>query len=184
MLLGIVDGLLNGLIQVEGLGLIDILFTQTLVQHLGLANFSVSFLEACEAGAAAGFTMGALLATPEQDAFRYPQVTGTYNGSTSISLVCDAYACAIHKAAGSFGALASEINCGDQHNADVYQLNIFDPAPRRPAACVEADPDLPYCQLAGTNRLRLPRAGTVAPYAHMDEHCPSLPTAYAKSTTC
>ena len=50
----------------------------------------------------------------------YPQSTGV--GPTSPSLVCDAYACAIHKAAGSFGALASEINCADFHNADVYQV--------------------------------------------------------------
>lgn len=70
MLLGILDGLLDGLIFVEGVPLVDMLFTQTLVQHLGLTTFNMSFLEACEAGAAAGFTMGGLLATPEQDTFR------------------------------------------------------------------------------------------------------------------
>lgn len=98
--------------------------------------------------------------------------------------MCDAYACAIHKAAGSFGDLASSINCADFHNADVYQLNLFDPSPHRPLACEIADPDLPYCQLAGTHRIRLPKGGTVEPYAHMVEHCPSLPVAYAKSATC
>ena len=181
MLLGVLEGLLGG-VQVEGVGLVNILFTQTLVQRLGGANFSRTFLEAVEAGAAAGFTLGQLLAVPERDTNRYPMATGV--GPTAPALVCDAYACAIHKAAGSFGALADSINCADFHNADVYQLNIFDPAPPRPAACAAADPGLPYCQLAGSHRLRLPKAGTVAPYAHMVERCPSLPVAYAKPGDC
>jgi len=179
VLLGVLDGLLGG-VQVEGVPIVNILFTQTMVQHLGLSSFNMSYLEACEHAAAAGLTFGALLAQPEQDSYRYPMATGV--GPTAPSLVCDAYACAVHKAAGSFGDLP--INCADQHNTDVYSMNIFEAAPVRPQQCVDADPDNLHCQLAGTHSFTLAGAGTVAPYAHMDETCPSLPTAYARPAGC
>jgi hypothetical protein len=63
-------------------------------------------------------------------------------------------------------------------------MNIFDGAPARPAACVAADPANPHCQLAGTHSIILTRAGTTQPYAHMDERCASLPTAYARAEGC
>jgi hypothetical protein len=63
-------------------------------------------------------------------------------------------------------------------------MSIFDGAPQRPAACVAADPANPHCQLRGSHSIILRRAGTTVPYAHMDEHCPSLPTAYARPAGC
>jgi hypothetical protein len=181
VLLGVLDSLLGG-IDVEGVLIVNILFTQTIQQHLGRKDFNVSFLEACEKTAAAGFTMGALLAQPEQDSYRYPMATGV--GPTAPSLVCDAYACAVHKAAGSFGSIGASINCADQHNSDVYGLSIFEAAPARPPACVAADPDNLHCQLAGSHGFNLEGAGMSAPYAHMYESCPSLPTAYAHPPGC
>lgn len=181
VLLGVLEGLLGDLILVEGVPLVNILFTQTLQQRLGGA-FDAPFLVTVEMAAARNLTLGQLLAMPEQDSNRYPMATGV--GPEAPSLVCDAYACAVHKAAGSFGALADKIQCSDFHNTDVYSLNIFDDAPVRPQACVVADPDNAHCQLAGAWSFTLVGAGTVAPYAHMNERCPSLPTAYARPDDC
>jgi hypothetical protein len=181
VLLGVIEGLVGGAILVEGAPLVNILFTQTLQQRLG-GDFASPFLVAVEAAAARNLTLGQVLAMPEQDSYRYPMATGV--GPTATALVCDAYACAVHKAAGSLGALADSINCADFHNADVYGLDIFDDAPVRPAACVAADPDNAHCQLAGAWSFRLVGAGKTAPYAHMVERCPSLPIAYARPAGC
>jgi hypothetical protein len=45
-----------------------------------------------------------------------------------LSMVCDVFACRVHKAAGTFGALADSINCAEFHNLDVYRLNICEVA--------------------------------------------------------
>ena len=113
VLLGVLEGLLGDLILVEGAPLVNILFTQTLQQRLA-RNFSASFLITAEEIAASNATLGQVLASVEQDAFAYPMRTGV--GPTAVARVCDAYACAVHKAAGSFGALADQINCADFHN--------------------------------------------------------------------
>jgi hypothetical protein len=63
-----------------------------------------------------------------------------------------------------------------------FQMTLFDPAPVRPAACVAADPTNVNCQLAGTHEIHLWGVGTWTPYAHMAEHCPSLPTEYYART--
>ena len=61
---------------------------------------------------------------PVQDSNVYPQRTGRYNDTTGVgpSLVCNAYACEIHKQAGSFGALGPMINCADTQNRDVVRM--------------------------------------------------------------
>jgi hypothetical protein len=179
LIVGVLDGLLSPFISDEDTPLINLLFTQTLVQHLGLPKFNISFLEAVDAAAARGLTFGQVLAMPEQDAWLYPMHTGV--GPTAIARVCNAYACAIQKAGGLFGDL--EINCADTHNTDVETLSTIDAAPPRPAACVAADPDYAYCQLAGARRIPLKQV-RVTPYAHMDEHCPGLPTTYSRPANC
>lgn len=166
VVIGVLEGLL-GFVESEGTPLINLLFTQTLVQRLGgpsVIPFNATFVEALEEAASQGRTFGEVLAVPEQDSLRYPQATGAHAGASAPSLVCNAYACALHKAAGSFGALAGQINCADTHNADVYQMSIFDGAPARPAACVAADPENPHCQLAGAHSIILRKAGTTVPY--------------------
>lgn len=181
--LGVIDGLLSGINIEEGFPLVNILFTQTLMMHLGRADMlNATFTQALEAAAAANFTLGALLAVPESDATLYPEATG--RGPRGPALVCDAYACAIHKAAGSLGAAGADINCAEQHNTNVYSLDIFDAAPARPAACIAADPDNAHCQLSGSHSFHLVGAGTVTPYAHMSERCPGLPVDYAHPAGC
>jgi hypothetical protein len=117
--IGVLEGLI-GWIEAEATPLFNLLFTQTLVQRLGgpsVLPFNASFLEALEAGAAQGSSFAELLAQPEQDTYRYPAYTGSHAGGAATSLVCNAYACGLHKAAGTFGALGAEINCADTHNA-------------------------------------------------------------------
>jgi hypothetical protein len=126
-------------------------------------------------------TFGQILAVPEQDHWQYPQASG--RGPTSIARVCNAYVCAIQKAAGLFGELADSINCADTHNTDVETLPFLDPAPKRPAACVAADPHAAYCQLSGERHVPVP-TWRVSLYAHMDERCPSLPVTYARPPGC
>ena len=119
VVLGVLEGLI-GWIEAEATPLFNLLFTQTLVQRLGGASalpFNATLLEALEAGAAQGLTFAQLMAMPEQDTYRYPAYTGSHAGSAATSLVCNAYACGLHKAAGSCGALGAEINCADTHNA-------------------------------------------------------------------
>jgi hypothetical protein len=181
LVIGIIDGLLSPIVSDEETPLVNLLFTQTLVQHLAAPNFNISFLEAVEIGAARGLTFGQILAMPEQDAWLYPMHTG--KGPTAIARVCNAYACSIQKAAGLFGALADEINCADTHNTDVETFPTIDPAPPRPAACVAADPDFAYCQLAGARRIPLATWRTTF-FSHMDERCPSLPVAYSRPQGC
>jgi hypothetical protein len=119
VVIGILEGLL-GFIESEQTPLINLLFTQTMVQRLGgpaALPFNASFLEALEAAAQRGLSFAQLLAMPEQDSYLYPAYTGSRAGGVEPALVCNAYACALHKAAGSFGALADSINCADTHNA-------------------------------------------------------------------
>ena len=181
LILGVMDGLLSPFILDEATPLINLLFTQTLVQHLGLADFNISFLEAVDVAAARGLTFGQTLALPEQDSWAYPMATGT--GPMAIARVCNAYACSIQKAAGLFGALAASINCADTHNTDVETFETIDAAPPRPAACIAADPDYAYCQLAGARQIPLKPWRTPF-YAHMYEHCPGLPVDYARPAGC
>ena len=166
VVIGVLEGLI-GFVEAEGVPLLNLLFTQTMVQRLGgpaVIPFNASFVEALEEAASQGQTFASMLAAPEQDGLQYQQATGTHAGGAGPALVCNAYACALHKAAGSFGAIADQINCADTHNADVYQMTVFDGAPARPAACVAADPENPHCQLAGRHSIILRKAGTTVPY--------------------
>jgi len=65
----------------------------------------------------------------------------TYNDGPS--MVCSAYVAAMYKAAGLFDDL--DIQATEFTPRDVYTLKFFDLEYERPAACVAADPDLPYC---------------------------------------
>ncbi len=70
-------------------------------------------------------------------------------------MVCNVFVCAMWKASGMFDDQPA-FECGETTNWDIESLNIFDSKFERPAACVAADPDLPYCQIAGNYRVKLP----------------------------
>ena len=88
----------------------------------------------------------------------------------------------MYKAAGLFGDL--EINTTEFGPQDVYSLNFFDENFERPQQCVDADPNIPYCQLLGNYRLKLPTYNTVTPYAHMNERCATVWPDYIREDGC
>lgn len=49
---------------------------------------------------------------------------------------------------------------------------------------MKADPDAPFCQLLGKYRMTFPGLNSIEPYAHMSEHCPSLPPNYDRPANC
>jgi len=106
-----------------------------------------------------------VMAMPDQEDWVY------YDGS---SYVCSAYVTAQYKRAGLFGDL--EINATEFHPRDVYSLDFFDKDFVRPQACIDADPDLPYCQIAGKYRIEIPEKdySTVSIYGNMNEHCETV----------
>ncbi len=60
-----------------------------------------------------------------------------------MAFVCSAYVASVYKAAGLFDDLA--INAVEFTPRDVYMLDFFDKNFVRPQACIDADPNLPYC---------------------------------------
>ena len=68
-----------------------------------------------------------------------------------------------------------EINATEFTPKDVYMLDFFDKDFKRPQSCVEADPNLPYCQLIGKYRIDVrDNWSSITPYSHMNERCPSM----------
>lgn len=90
----------------------------------------------------------------ENDDFRYTGL-GPKDGR---AYVCSAFVTALWKAAGLFEPY--EINAAEFTPADVYRMAYYSTAPR-PEACVEADPDLDFCQIAGKYRQKLPGYNTI-----------------------
>ena len=60
-------------------------------------------------------------------------------------MVCCVFVCRLWKAAGIFGDVTDEINCGEFQNTDDYGMGIFDKDFTRPDACAKADPANPLC---------------------------------------
>jgi hypothetical protein len=122
-----------------------------------------------------GLTFGELLAIPEQDSWVYEQ---------GKSMVCDVFVCSVWKASGIFGDMTDQFQCTELTPRDVYSLNVFDPNYTRPAQCVEADPNSPFCQLGGDYTLLLPGYNTKNPYPNMGNSCPGVPPVYKQPANC
>ena len=82
-------------------------------------------------------TLADLMAQVEVEGWEYHGIAPR----DGISYVCSSYVAAIYQA----GGLLKNINGPEFTPRDVYTLDIFDKNFNRPAACVEADPDQPYC---------------------------------------
>ena len=139
-------------------------FTEALEKRLG-AEGPKTIPEITALAAAKGMGIEDVMAMPEQDGWEY---TGE-EPRDGESMVCSSFVVALWKASGLFGDL--EINATEFGPNDVYPLDIFEKNAERPAQCVAADPDLPYCQLLGNYRLTLPGFNTITPYSHMNEKC-------------
>jgi len=135
----------------------------------------VGTVELINSALQSNITFGDLMSMPEKDSWVY---------SDGLSMVCDVFVCSMYKHGGLFGDLADEIQCTEMQNWDVEVLAFFDRSPERPQACIDADPTLPFCQLMGKYRLRIPDFGTVTPYPHMRESCGALPPKFERRPGC
>ncbi|GAQ78847.1 hypothetical protein KFL_000190640 [Klebsormidium nitens] len=124
-----------------------------------------------------GMSFGALLALPEDDTWLY---------SDGPSVTCDVLVLMMYKRAGVFGELADKIMATEFQVRDTYMLKIYEEDETLlPSWCRGTDdPPFPYCQLLGKYRLDLPLFNTIAPYAHMNERCPSMAPLYDRPTGC
>jgi len=85
-----------------------------------------------------------------------------------MAFVCSAYSASVYKAAGMFDDYI--VQATEFTPRDVYMLDFFDKEFKRPQICIDADPNLPYCQLIGKYRLDITKEWSVIkPYAHMNE---------------
>jgi len=140
--------------------LFSTVFQDALNTRLGNTSYS-TFEDILVATAADGnMTIQSLMALPEQDSL------------SAHSFSAGSLPTAFYRAAGLFGARV-EINAQEFTVKDVYQLDFFNTTGQRqrPQLCQEADPHLPYCQLSGAHRLKLPGLSSVKPYSHMNEAC-------------
>lgn len=139
------------------------IFTQGLNMRMGTTGLSIPEI----AGLAA--TQGKDI----QDLMMEVEVEG-WEYQDGRSYVCSAFVAGVWQAAGLFGD--AKVNATEFIPYDDYRLNFFDVNFDRPQACVDADPNLPYCQIMGKYRIQLQveEYSTVAPYENMYESCTSI----------
>ena len=97
--------------------------------------------------------------------------------------VCSSYVVAVYQAAGLFGP-GIRINGPEFTPKDVYTLNFFDLNYNMPPACAQDKHDGSYCQLTGRFKSIHPGYSTIAPYDHMNEHCPTIAPEYYRPDGC
>lgn len=155
----------------------DIFFSEALNIRLGTKGLNITEI-AVEAGKR-NMTISDLMAVVEEDSFRYQ---GLYHDG--YAMVCSSFVTAMWKAAGLFGDLP--INAVEWGPKDVYQVDIFNKnyIEERPQACKDADPNVPFCQLLGKYRFTFPGFSSIKPYAHMNDHCPSIAPDFPRPEGC
>ena len=154
-------------------------FTEGLNKRMNVDSASPkNITEIAVMAAAKNMRVEDVMAMPEQDGWKY---TGILPRDGE-AMVCSVLVTALYKAGGLFDDL--EINATEFHPLDAYSLNFYDTTRERPAACVEADPDLPYCQLTGNYRIKLPGWSTIEPYSHMNESCNVNWPSYSRDEGC
>ena len=152
----------------------DIIMKEALNARLGITEVDKMLsLEEIQMQIMSGKTrfqnLAQAFAEPEVDKHMY---------SDGYSLVCSAYVASFYQMSGMLGDI--EIVPAEFSPKDIYELDVFDLKSPRPAECVAADPDLPYCQIMGVWSMEMPEASTIAPYSHMNERCSSLSPDYIR----
>lgn len=155
--------------------LADNMFTEALNLRLGVKGHNIT--ETAAIAAEQGMLLEDVMAMVEKDSYRYTGL-GPMDGR---AFVCSAFVTALWNAAGLFDPY--EIEPAEFTPGDVYRMNFFSKE-ARPDACVEADPDLEFCQFAGKYRQELPKFNTIAPYSHMNERCPSIAPEFYRPDGC
>lgn len=120
-----------------------------------------------------GHTMNEVFAMVEQDEWVY---------SDGYSMVCSSFVVAMYKASGMLGDL--NIQATEFGPKDLTMMNVFKPSYDRPQACIDADPDLPYCQILGKYRMALHGISSINLYNHMNEDCPSIAPQFLRPDGC
>ncbi|MCQ2816174.1 MAG: hypothetical protein MJ252_02800 [archaeon] len=141
--------------------------------NMRLGTKNLTLVQAAAEAARRNITFEELLAMPEQDGWEY---------SDGKNYVCACFCAAFYKAGGMFGDY--EIQATEFTPKDVYQLDIFDKNYKKPQECIDADPDLPYCQIMGKFKIDLPGYSTIKPYPHMNERCPSVAPDFYRPDGC
>lgn len=145
-------------------------------KRLNVVGKSISELSAIAAQQSMG--LSEVMAIVEEDGWKY---TGL-EPRDGEAYVCSAYTAAMYKAA---GILVEPVNATEFTPRDNYMLDIFDTNFTRPQACIDADPNLPYCQLIGEYRVNIGEDYSILkPYAHMNEKCPTINPDYERPTGC
>uniref|UniRef100_A0A6B2L2L9 Uncharacterized protein n=1 Tax=Arcella intermedia TaxID=1963864 RepID=A0A6B2L2L9_9EUKA len=167
------------LLQKEiGIGQTYDFLTQGLNYRLGTKGLTLNqaYMEASKRG----ISFTELVTMPEQDSWTFVDS----NGVVGPSMVCDVFVSSMWKVGGIFGDLKDSIQVTEFTDWDAYTLKIFDANYKRPAACVAADPDIPFCQILGKYRMNLPDYNTYTPFPNMRQKCPTLPPNYIKPPNC
>jgi len=154
--------------------LTDTFFTSSLNFKLGTNGLNIS--EVNHEAARRGLNISEVMALVEQDGWNY---TGEYHDGES--MVCSSFVVGLWKAAGLFDG---EVNAVEWGPKDVYQVDFFDKNYPRPQACVNADPDQPWCQLLGKYRQTFPGFSSIKQYPHMNDKCPSLAPDFFRPDGC
>ena len=140
----------------------DIFFGQSINKRLGTKGLNIKEL-AAEA-ARRNTSIEELMSVIEVEGWEYEG----FQPKDGRAYVCSAFVAALYQA----GGLLRSVNSPEFTPRDLYILDIFDKTYQRPQECVQADPDLPYCQIIGRFRMDHPGYSTIKPYEHMAERFP------------
>lgn len=170
--LPIVLSMLNRIIPEK----IQVLFLSAMNKRLGTEG--LTFEQVAALAAERDMEVQDLMAQPEQDGWMY---TGE-EPRDGLSFVCSSYVSSFYKVAGLYDG--HFINATEQTPRDLYMLDVFEKNFKRPQACVDADPNLSYCQMMGNYRIDLDGYSTIKPYDYMNEACPSVAPLYYRPEGC
>ena len=116
-------------------------------------------------------TFGELISMPEKDDWVY---------SDGYAMVCNVFVMRMYKEGGMFREFSFEAT--ETTPRDTYELDLYDKTGQyKPASCRGLDDSVPYCQIAGAHKLRLPGYSSIPPYDNMFEKCGALPPAYVRT---
>ena len=141
--------------------------------NLRLGTKGLSIPEIIAKAAKKGMSFEELLAIPERDEWVY---------SNGKNFVCSAFVTYFYKVGGLFNGI--DIQAREFTPRDIYMLDFWDKNYKRPKECVDADPDLPYCQIMGKFKVELPGYSSVHPYSKMNEKCPTQGPKFERPNKC
>ena len=150
------------------------LFGEALNIRLGTKGLTMP--ELAQVAYSKGLTIMDVMAMVEVEGWEY---------SDGLSYVCSSFVLSFYKNAGILGDIT--VYGPEFTPRDVYSLSIFDTQSTLPQACLVADPtsNLPYCQILGNYRINLGSDyGSIDPYEHMDELCPSVAPEFFRPAGC